>query len=329
MSDHYAVMGLSEGASDEEVRKAYRTLAKKHHPDLNPDDKEGSERKFKELQAAYDVLGDPAKRQDYDSMRRNPFGRGAKSSMFDGFDGINDIFGFRVQGGKGRNIRGTMEVDLVDVVLGAKKQVNVERLVLCKDCSGSGAKDGKTNMCMDCHGTGFITSTTQQGMFSFSNRRICYSCNGQGSTPIERCATCHGAKQSLVTQAVEVSIPIGASSNETIRISSMGEQSVRGNGDLYVVLRVRPHPKFERVGSDLVTDVEVPFATALSGGKLGLTSLTGTPLFVDVPRGCKWGYEVCIPNQGVAGGNLRVVMKYSLPSLRDDELLRVLSALQS
>lgn len=328
MRDYYEVMGVAKDATGEEIKTAYRRLAKKYHPDLNPDDKQAAEDKFKELQQAYSVLGDPEKRAAYDRRGSDLFSDGAWE-WTGGVDSIyQTIFGgnpFRSGRTRGENVKGILEVELADIVAGCQKQFSMRRSCICAKCSGEG---GRGDTCSRCRGSGFVVQNVNQGMFAFSSRAICPGCSGRGSVLVDRCQECNGTGRIHRESMIEVRVPAGASTNDMLRIPGMGEQGSAGSGDLFVVIKVRPKPGFDRIGNDLKTVAEVPFLDALNGGACSVAGILGNMLVIQVPKACRYGHEISIPKQGVAGGNLRVVVYYSLPELSDDQIKKVEEAIR-
>lgn len=288
--DYYEVLGVSKGVDTKELKRAYRKLAMKYHPDRMPDDKDAEE-KFKEATEAYEVLGDEQKRQAYDQ-----FGHAGVDGQAGGFGGggfgggggnFSDIFGdafsdFFSGGGRGAqngprrgsDLRYTMELSLEEAVHGIEKQIRIPTLVACETCDGSGAKEGtKPKTCGTCHGAGQVRM--QQGFFAV--QQTCPTCRGQGSIVENPCGSCHGRGVKEETKTLSVKIPAGVDTGDRIRLSGEGEAGAMGGpaGDLYVQMTVREHKLFRREGSNLYCDVPISFVDAALGGELEVPTLGG------------------------------------------------------
>jgi molecular chaperone DnaJ len=293
--DYYEVLGLAKNASDEEIKKAYRKHAMKHHPDRNPDDK-GSEEKFKEAKEAYEILTDKKKRAAYDQFGHAGvdasagFGAGARGfggagqEGFGGFaDAFGDIFGeiFGAQRGgrgngvyRGADLRYNLELALEDAARGTEAKIRVPTQEACTTCHGSGAKPGtEPKSCPTCHGRGEVR--VSQGFFSI--QQTCPACHGTGKIIPDPCDTCHGAGRLRKHKTLSVKIPAGVDRDDRIRLSGEGEAGVNGGppGDLYVVVSLKPHSVFQREGSDLHCEMPISFATAALGGEIEIPTLDG------------------------------------------------------
>lgn len=289
--DYYDILGVEKGASQQDLKKAYRKLAMKYHPDRNPDDKD-AEGKFKELNEAYEVLADDQKRAAYDrfghagvdpSAGGGGFGGGGAGPNFADIFGdvFGDIFGQggRGGGGGGRNNRGadlryTLELDLEDAVKGTNVEIRIPTLVECETCHGSGAKAGTSpTSCTTCGGVGQIRM--QQGFFSV--QQTCPACRGNGKIIKEPCTDCHGQGRKEKRKTLSVKIPAGVDTGDRIRLAGEGEAGVGGGpaGDLYVQVAVREHSLFRREGKDLYTEVPISFVDAALGGELEVPTLDG------------------------------------------------------
>ena len=306
--DYYEVLGVDKATSKDDIKKAYRKLAKKYHPDANKDDPDSAEERFKELSEAYEVLMDDDKRARYDRFGhegiRSDFGAGGFSwndfshagdvSDIFGFDFINTIFGggggdiFDVFfGGRGRgrhgprpgnDIRLQVNVDLVDVIAGKEVEVEIPRTETCDLCRGSGAKDGTApNACSTCNGHGQVQQAQQ-----FGNRRLvsvttCPQCQGRGKVIDDPCEKCGGSGGLRVQRRLLIQVPPGAETGTRVRYGGQGEGGVMGGppGDLYAIINVRLHPEFEREGPDLLLEVPISFAQAALGNKMEVPTLTG------------------------------------------------------
>jgi molecular chaperone DnaJ len=284
--DYYTVLGVERSADEKEIKKAYRRLAMKFHPDRNPDDSE-AEAKFKEASEAYEVLADPQKRQAYDQFghagvegQAGGFGGAGASSFSDIFgDVFGDIFGGAGGGRRGGPQRGSdlrynLELSLEEAVRGTEKTLKIPTLVTCKTCSGSGAKAGsQPKTCQVCQGTGNVRM--QQGFFAV--QQTCHACGGQGQVIDDPCGSCHGRGAVEETKTLNVKIPAGVDTGDRIRLSGEGEAGPKGGpaGDLYVQVAVREHALFQRDGSHLYCEVPISFVDAALGGELEVPTLDG------------------------------------------------------
>ncbi len=323
--DLYKVLGIEEKADSAEIKKKYRKLAQKYHPDANPDDKEAEE-KFKKISGAYDVLKDDKKRKEYDEMRRligsgafrggNPFGRGATSggvqniryedlSDLFGGGGLSDLFG-AVRGGRaarvqanprrGADIEANLNLTFPESMAGATTQITVPTEVPCDACDGTGAKAGTfPHPCPACGGRG--TTSDQQGFFALS--RPCPQCGGEGQIIDDPCPQCNG--QGIVRQMkrVKVAIPAGVKDGTRVRVKARGEPGANGGppGDLDVIVRVAADPTFGRKGDDLTAHVKVPFCTLALGGTAKAPTLDGS-VTLKIPPGTPSGRVFKVPGRG-------------------------------
>jgi molecular chaperone DnaJ len=307
--DYYEVLGVQKSASDDELKKAYRRLAMKHHPDRNPDD-ESSHEKFKEAKEAYEILKDPQKRSAYDQ-----FGHAAVDNSAQGPGGpggfhgdvgdmFGDIFGDIFGGGgrrrptrqRGSDLRYSLDLDLEEAVSGITREIRVPTLGQCKTCDGSGAKDGQKTNCSTCGGVGQVRM--QQGIFSV--QQTCPTCQGSGQQITNPCTTCGGQGRVHETRTLSVKIPAGVDNGDRIRLAGEGEAGVSPAppGDLYVEVRVRPHSIFERDGDDLYCEVPVPFTVAAMGGELAIPTLGGQ-VKLKVPSETQTGRMFRLKGKGV------------------------------
>jgi molecular chaperone DnaJ len=288
------VLGVNRDASDEDIKKSYRKLAMKHHPDRNPDEK-GAEEKFKEAKQAYEVLSDAKKRASYDQFGHagvDPsagFGAGARGfgggqEGFGGFaDAFGDIFGeiFGAQRGgrgngvyRGADLRYNLELALEEAARGTEAKIRIPAMEGCETCHGSGAKPGtQPKQCPTCHGRGEVR--VSQGFFSI--QQTCPTCHGTGKVVPDPCATCHGAGRVKKYKTLSVKIPAGVDQDDRVRLTGEGEAGMNGGppGDLYVVVNLKPHAVFQREGSDLHCEMPISFATAALGDEIEIPTLDG------------------------------------------------------
>ena len=308
--DYYEVLGVDRGVDDRELKKAYRRMAQKYHPDRNPGDAE-SEAHFKEAKEAYEVLKDPQKRQAYDqfghagvdpSMGGGHGGAGGPGGFGDIFgDVFSDIFGGgrSRHGGvyRGADLRYSMELSLEDAVAGTTTTIKIPTKVKCGVCNGSGAKKGTSpKTCGTCHGHGQVRM--QQGFFSV--QQTCPACHGKGTVIGDPCDSCHGSGKVSQTKTLSVKVPPGVDTGDRIRLSGEGEAGEQGGpaGDLYVEISVLKHPIFSREDSNLFCEVPISFATAVLGGELEVPTLSGK-VTLKVPEETQSGKTFRLKGKGV------------------------------
>ena len=324
--DYYQILGIKRDASHDEVRSAYRKLARKHHPDINPGNKE-AESKFKDLSVAYDVLSDDKKRKLYDE-----FGEAGLAGGFDAekarsyqqwqqqsarsggayefnMDDLGDLFGGlggmfkqgprgQASALRGQDIASSMEIDFLDAVRGFQTAITLERPVACAPCHGAGTNPGTTpTTCPECHGSG--GKSVAQGPLQF--RQACPRCMGSGQLPGAPCAPCRGTGRVLRQETIRVNIPPGAEPGKQIRLRGKGEAGVRGGpaGDLLITPRIRPHPILMRSGRDLSMDLPITVGEALRGASVDVPT-PGGAIKVKVPAGAQSGQQLRIKGKGVA-----------------------------
>jgi molecular chaperone DnaJ len=306
--DYYETLGVARNASDEELKKAYRRCAMKHHPDRNPDDKVALEA-FKECKEAYEVLSDPGKRRMYDQHGHAAFehGMGGGGGPGAGFGDMGDIFGdifgnIFGGGGPGRGARRgadigyVMELDLEEAVAGVEKRIEIPTLAACEPCKGSGSEDGRIDTCATCHGRGQVRM--QRGIFTM--QQPCPHCGGRGQTIVNPCKTCHGNGRVEEEKVLSVKIPAGVDNGDRIRLAGEGEAGPPGTspGDLYVEVRVRAHDIFERDGDDLHCDVPIRISQAALGDIVRVPTLGGEAE-IRVPAETQTGKVFRLRDKGV------------------------------
>lgn len=310
--DYYDTLGIDRSASDDEVKKAYRKLARQHHPDLHTDSqKKSAEEKFKEINAAYEVLSDPQKRKNYDMFgHAGPQGFGGGFEGFDfgrgGFgDVFNDIFEDFFGGGprgrqraeRGSDLQYNLELSFEEAVYGKEAKLRIPRWETCSDCRGTGARSAAgLKICPSCKGSGQLR--LQQGFFSVS--RTCGQCDGAGQIISDPCGTCRGQRRVYREHTLSVNIPAGIESGMRLRLANEGEHGLSGGppGDLYIAITVKPHPVFTRKGTDIICDVPVSFVTAALGGKVEVPSLKGNTV-IKVPAGTQHDKALRLKGLGV------------------------------
>jgi len=345
--DYYEVLGVSKNATEDEIKKAYRKKAKECHPDLHPDDKEAAER-FKELNEANEVLSDANKRARYDQFGfEDPMaGMGGGGNPFGGFDfggmgGVGDIFDQLFNGGMGsrsarnqgpvagNDLRYELYVTFEEAAKGCQKSFEIYRNELCDTCKGSGAKPGTSPVtCPTCQGSGQIR---QSGGW-MTTVRTCSACGGTGKIVREKCTACSGSGRVRKKRTVTVKVPAGIDHGQTIIMNGQGEPGLRGgpNGDLYIVVSVKPHKIFRRDGYNLLLEMPVSFVTATLGGDVEVPTLNG-PVKYRIPEGTQPGTEFRIKGNGIqqlrgnAKGDLILRVKVEIPKRlnnKQKELLR-------
>lgn len=313
--DFYEVLGLQKGASDEEIKKAYRKLAKQYHPDLNPGNAE-SEAKFKEVNDAAQVLGDPEKKAKYDQFGHAAFD---PSQGFGGFEGggfggfgdifgdLGDLFGFGGGGGqrngprKGESIRAGVRISFEEAAFGCKKDISVQRVEACPDCEGSGCADGSTpEVCSECHGSGSVRVQQRTPFGVVQSSAPCRKCGGTGKIIHNPCPTCRGKSNIRRNRKINVNIPSGIDHGQTISIRGQGSAGSAGGpmGDLLVTVEVRDHEIFERDGSSVLAAVDVTFTQAVLGADIEVPTLDGK-VKLTVPEGTQPGTVFRLRGKGI------------------------------
>lgn len=324
--DYYEVLGVDRGADDASIKKAYRQLAKKYHPDMNPGDEE-AEKKFKEASEAYAVLSDPEKRRQYDQFGHAAF-EGGGAGGFSGFDFggadfsdiFGDIFGDFFGGGsrssrgsngpmKGANLRTSVRISFSEAVFGVEKELDLNLKDTCKTCNGTGAKPGTSpETCRRCGGRGQVVTQHQTPFGTIRNSQVCPDCNGTGKTIKDKCPDCHGTGYISGRKKIQVSIPAGIDNGQSVRIRDKGEPGVNGGprGDLLVEVVVDRHPIFQRQDMNIFSTVPMSFAVAALGGEILIDTVDGKVVY-DVKAGTQTDTRVRLRGKGV-------------PSLRNKEV---------
>lgn len=357
--DYYEVLGVEKGATDDEIKKAYRKLAKKYHPDMNPGDKE-AEQKFKEANEAYEVLSDSQKRSRYDAYGHagvdpsyGAGGGGGYAGFDGGFGDISDIFesffggmggmggGARRRGPQpGSDIQMSMAISFEEAAFGVTRQVDVPKIDQCDACGGSGAERGTTaEKCPTCNGTGQVRVSQRTAFGSFSTARPCTNCGGTGKIIKSPCKQCGGKGKVRRTRKVDVHIPAGIDDGQTVYLRGQGNAGDQGApaGDLLVTVTVRPHPIFERQGSDVYCEIPITFTQAALGAEIEVPTLYGKVSYT-VPEGTQTGTMFRLRDkgmprvQGSGKGSQFVTVTVEVPKKlnnRQKELLRELESLES
>src|ERR1043165_1527870 len=345
--DYYEVLGVNRDASEEDIKKAYRKLAMKHHPDRNPDSKDAEER-FKEAKEAYEILTDAEKRRAYDAYGHagvNPqMGMGGGPEGFGGFaEAFGDLFSDIFGGGQGRgrasvfrgaDLRYNLEVSLEQAARGTETKIRIPTMETCETCKGSGGKPGtQPKTCETGKGSG--TVRLSQGFFSI--QQTCPTCHGTGKMITDPCATCHGAGRVKKHTTLAVKIPAGVDEGDRIRLTGEGEAGVNGGpaGDLYVVIHLKPHGVFQREGDDLHCEMPISFAQAALGGEIEIPTLDGSAK-IKIPAETQTGQVFRLRGKGIKGvrssypGDLMCEVVVETPvrlTDRQRELLRELDEL--
>ena len=316
--DYYEVLGVSKGASDEELKKAYRKLAKKYHPDVNPGDKE-AEGKFKEVNEAYSILSDQEKRARYDQFGHAGVDPnfGAGGGGFGGFDmgdiDLGDIFGSFFGGGfgggsarrngpqKGESLRASVTISFEEAAFGCEKELNLTRTEECEECHGSGCAAGTTaETCPDCRGTGTVRVQQRMGGMAFSSTAACSKCRGTGKLIKQPCKKCGGAGSVRTQRRITVTIPAGIDDGQAVSLRGQGNAGKNGGpaGDLIVGVRIKPHEKFQREGTTVLYEQAISFYQAAMGAELEIPTIDGKVKYT-LPAGTQTGTTFRLRGKGI------------------------------
>ena len=346
--DYYEVLGLRKGAGEDDIKKAYRQLAKKYHPDMNPGDKD-AEAKFKEVNEAYAVLSDPEKKAQYDQFGHAAFdgtagfGGGFEGAGFGdfGFD-ISDIFSSFFGGGTSSRRRGAVRGDDITVrvtltfeeaAFGTKKEISYQKVQKCSECDGSGAAKGTSpKTCSVCGGTGQVKTQQRTPLGMMQSSRVCETCRGKGKVVETPCKKCRGSGFERVTKKLEVTIPAGIDDGQKILISGKGSDGEGGgrSGDLVIFVSVKRHDIFERDGSDIYCEVPITFAEATLGAEIDIPTLEGKIKYT-IPEGTQTGTVFTLRQKGIQNvnyksrGNLYVTVVIEVPKNLNAEQKNLLS----
>ncbi len=314
--DYYEVLGVDRGATDDEIKKAYRKLAKKYHPDLNKDNPEAAD-KFKEAAEAYDVLSNSEKRSRYDQfghagVDQNGGGYNSYGGGFGGFD-MGDIFSSFFGGGfggsssrrngpvRGRDIQQAVELTFEEAAFGCKKEITIIRSESCPECGGSGAKKGTSPVkCAKCGGSGQMRTVQNTPFGQFASSTTCSACGGSGTTIKDPCPKCGGSGQTRKTRKLEVNIPQGIDHGQTVSVRGQGEGGIRGGGpgDLLITVYIKPNPVFKREGNNVYVDVPITFVQAALGCEIEIPTIDGS-VTQRFPEGTQYGTKFRLKGRGI------------------------------
>lgn len=331
--DYYEVLGLSRNASEDEIKKAYRRLARQYHPDVNPGNTE-AEARFKEISEAYEVLKDPQTRARYDQFGHAGVQNGGYGGNgFGGFGGFEDIFdmffggGFGGQGTrrgpqKGADLRLDLEITLEEAAFGAEKEIELPKLQTCSECDGTGSAPGTfPSSCKVCKGSGQVRTTQKTVLGHFQTIKTCHNCHGTGKVIETPCDSCYGQGRVKKKKKIAITIPAGIDTGARLRVAGEGEPGTNGGpeGDLYVYINVKPHKIFERHGDDILCDYSISVIQAMLGDEVKVPTLDGD-VKLKIPEGTQSGTSFRLKGKGVqrlrgyGRGDQHVKVKVSIPT---------------
>lgn len=349
--DYYKVLGVEKSATKEEIKKAFRKLAHKYHPDKGG----GDEAKFKEVNEAYQVLSDDRKRAEYDSYGQTFGGNGPQGAGFGGFDfsgfggqgfegvDLDEIFGEFFGGARGghskvkrgRDISIDLQISFSESILGTDRNVLLNKVSACETCRGTGGKQGSPlKKCSVCNGQGKVHETRKSFFGVFTSVVDCHTCHGKGQVPEEKCPTCKGLGVEKREESISVKIPAGIQNGEMIRLSGAGEAVSAGiSGDLYIKIHVTPHPVFVREGNNIVMDLHIKLSDALLGSEYSITTLEGAKLALKIPTGVSFGEILRVRGKGVPidakrRGDLLVKINIKMPGKLSKRVEQIIEELK-
>ena len=343
MRDYYDILGLDSSATQDEIKRAFRRLAREHHPDVKKNDPQAGER-FKEINEAYQVLSDPQRRSQYDQFGTvspmtaaeefRDFGLGSFNDIFDMFFGRRPAGMDRDAPVRGTDLRYDLEISLEDAARGVEREIEIERLDTCPSCFGTGAERGSTpETCPTCRGSGQMRYSQRTALGSFTQITTCNQCGGAGTVLRHPCKQCRGSGRTPLKKTLTVTIPKGVDTGMRLRLTGEGEAGERGGerGDLYVFLDVAPHPVFERRGNDLVCEIPISITQAALGDEVDVPTLDG-PAVHAIPAGTQPDDVVTIPGKGMPDprggrGDLHARLRVRVPTNMSAEERRLLQEL--
>jgi molecular chaperone DnaJ len=338
---YYDTLGIARDADDKEIKKAYRNLARKYHPDVCKEP--GAEERFKRINEAYSTLSDPQKRAQYDRMGHTAYSNASKGSYAGGggfsggfsadFSGFGDIFetffggGARQRAGPrpGADLLLKIRVTLEEAVFGTEKEVPLDHIEPCPACDGSGSETGKFTTCPTCGGSGQVQQMSQSIFGSFVRMSTCTACGGRGRIPESRCKACGGSGHQRARQTVKVKIPAGVDTGMRLRMEGYGDAGEYGapSGDLYIEISVAPHKAFTRRGDNLETGIDITPAQAVLGSQVEVQTIDGRTITLDIPAGVQHNTGLKIPGEGVRWqtrpGDMLVRVRIAVPTRLTDE----------
>ncbi|HBY20808.1 MAG: molecular chaperone DnaJ [Clostridiales bacterium GWE2_32_10] len=351
--DYYEVLGVPKGASDKEIKQAFRKLAKEHHPDSNQSSKE-AEQKFKELNEAYEVLGDQKKKAQYDQYGHAAFGNGGGAGGFEGFSGFNggfggmefdlgDLFGDFFGGGssrsrrrgpqRGQDVHMSLNIEFEEAVFGKEKEITLSLTEECEACHGSGAEEGtKAEKCPTCGGAGQVKQTQQTIFGMVSNVTTCPTCAGKGEVVKHKCRKCSGTGKVRTPKKIKIEIPAGIDNGQTMRVAGAGEVGEKGapKGDLLITIYVKEHELFAREDTDIYCEVPITFTQAALGDEITVPTVDGKVVYT-IKEGTQSGTKFRLKGKGVPSlrnknvrGDQYVIVKVEVPTRLTDKQRKIL-----